>query len=182
MDTYIILSSEQTHKQMTKKVNQETKKPRNLLDLDRSTTHRHSTRYSLIDRHFRSHEHRNLWSRFFVSSFPSPRTHFSFLIGGRWRRKIGEISRPTIKPFSPRRDGEVLRQGTERPMNTNQRGGRLFNYKPSSTDVSNFPRRLPSIFATAGGERRGRGHKWPLTKLLGQSKKSKHTQGWMDGV
>lgn len=89
-----------------KKVNQETKKPRNLLDLDRSTTHRHSTRYSLIDRHFRSHEHRNLWSRFFVSSFPSPRTHFSFLIGGRWRRKIGEISpsnfstddQPTLLP------------------------------------------------------------------------------------
>lgn len=106
MDTYIILSSEQTHKQMTKKSNQETKKPRNLLDLDRSTTHRHSTRYSLIDRHFRSHEHRNLWSRFFVSSFPSPRTHFSFLIGGRWRRKIGEISpsnfstddQPTLLP------------------------------------------------------------------------------------
>lgn len=163
MDTYISYSRVNKHtNRWQKKVNQETKKPRNLLDLDRSTTHRHSTRYSLIDRHFRSHEHRNLWSRFFVSSFPSPRTHFSFLIGGRWRRKIGEISpsnfstddQPTLLPP---RDGEVLRQGTERPMNTNQRGGRLFNYKPSSTDVSNFPRRLPSIFATAGGERRGRG-------------------------
>lgn len=35
------------------------------------------------------------------------------------------------------------------PMNTNQRGyARLFNYKPSFTGVSDFPRRLPSIFAT----------------------------------
>lgn len=56
MDIYIIYTSRTNRRQ--KKVNQGTKKPRNvLLDLDRSTIRRRDT---LIDRHFRSHEHRNL--------------------------------------------------------------------------------------------------------------------------
>lgn len=160
MDTYIILSSEQTHKQMTKK-----SKPRNQeicwiwivpqpIDTRRDTLSLTGisapTSIEIFDRAF---------------SFPvfHRRAHIFLSLsvgggGGKQGKFLLAISRPTInQPFSPHRDGEVLRQGTERPMNTNQRGGRLFNYKPSSTDVSNFPRRLPSIFATAGGERRGRG-------------------------
>lgn len=57
--------------------------------------------------------------------------------------------------------------------------GRLFNYKPSSTGVSNFPRRLPSIFETTAD-------KWPLAKLLFEDRGddadvAKWTYiGWMD--
>lgn len=198
MDTYIILSSEQTHdKKKSKPRNQETKKSSPGLGSFHNER-RHSTRYSLIDRHFRSHEHRNLWSRFFVSSFPSPRTHFSSLIGGWWREEEnrGNFSSqfldsrsnlPSPFPSLPEME-KFLCQRTERPMNTNQRGGRLFNYKPSSTGVSNFPRRLPSIFETAeaggggGGGGRRSGINDRLRNFSGKVRRVSAQHGWMDDV
>lgn len=117
---------------------------------------------------FHSYEHRmaTLLARFSFRStvsFGHPvrprRVHFSPLIERkkRKRRKKVEVSFRNFWADNPRTVESFPWLGKTDEYESAD--GRLFNYKPSSTGVSNFPHRLPSIFEMTG-------NKWPLTKLL----------------